>query len=98
MSQHDGILINAAFRSSREHEVYMFFKKEYALINYAPGTNGDRVVNGPLLIIDGFPSLRGTAFGEHGIDCALTTHYRNECFIFYGNLCAKIDYAPGTYQ
>lgn len=92
----DGILINAAFRSSRKDEVYMFFKKEYARINYAPGTTNDKVLNGPLLISDGFPSLRGTAFGENGIDCAFTTHYRNECFIFHGNLCAKIDYAPGT--
>ncbi|PWA82812.1 hypothetical protein CTI12_AA174990 [Artemisia annua] len=77
-------------------EVYVFMKNEYALINYAPGTTSDRVVNGPHLICDSFPSLNGTAFGEHGIDCAFTTHYANECFIFSANLCAKIDYAPGT--
>ncbi|KAD5802278.1 hypothetical protein E3N88_13638 [Mikania micrantha] len=92
----DGILINAAFRSSRNNEVYVFMKNEYALINYAPGSTADRVVNGPHLICDSFPSLSGTAFGEHGIDCAFTTHYGNICFIFSGNLCAKIDYAPGT--
>ncbi|KAJ0856070.1 putative Hemopexin-like domain superfamily [Helianthus annuus] len=92
----DGIVIDAAFRSSRKDEVYVFMKNEYALINYAPGSTNDRVVNGPHLICDSFPSLGGTAFAEHGIDCAFTTHYRNECFIFSGNLCAKIDYAPGT--
>ncbi|KAJ9559664.1 hypothetical protein OSB04_004824 [Centaurea solstitialis] len=92
----DGILINAAFRSSREDEVYVFMKNEYALINYAPGSTDDSVINGPHLICDSFPSLSGTAFGEYGIDCAFTTHYDNECFIFSGNLCAKIDYAPGT--
>ncbi|KAJ9564298.1 hypothetical protein OSB04_000264 [Centaurea solstitialis] len=92
----DGILIDAAFRSSREDEMYVFMKNEYALINYAPGGTYDRVVNGPHLICDSFPSLSGTTFGEHGIDCAFTTHYDNECFIFSGNLCAKIDYAPGT--
>ncbi|KAJ0842432.1 putative Hemopexin-like domain superfamily [Helianthus annuus] len=92
----DGIVIDAAFRSSRKDEVYVFMKNEYALINYAPGSTNDRVVNGPHLICDSFPSLGGTAFAEHGIDCAFTTHYGNECFIFSGNLCAKIDYAPGT--
>lgn len=89
------IYINAAFRSSRKNEAYIFMNDEYALMNYAPGTKNDRIVNGPLLICDGFPSLIGTPFGEHGIDCAFDTD-KNEAYIFSGNLCAYIDYAPGT--
>lgn len=88
--------INAAFRSSRRNEAYLFLKNEYVLVNYAPGTTNDRIVNGPLLICDGYPSLSGTAFGEHGIDCAFDSHRGNEAFVFSGNLCAHIDYAPGT--
>ncbi|KAJ1432379.1 Hemopexin-like repeat [Sesbania bispinosa] len=87
--------INAAFRSSRTNEAYIFMKNEYALLNYAPGTTDDKIVNGPLLICDGFPSLIGTSFGEYGIDCAFDTDY-NKAFIFSMNLCAYIDYAPGT--
>jgi len=88
--------INAAFRSSRSDEAYLFMQNEYVLVNYAPGTTDDRIVNGPRLICDGFPSLSGTAFGEYGIDCAFNSHRGNESFIFSGNLCAHIDYAPGT--
>lgn len=88
--------INAAFRSSRENEAYLFMQNEYVLVNYAPGTAGDWIVTGPLLICDRFPSLRGTAFGEYGIDCAFNSQHGNEALIFSGNLCAHIDYAPGT--
>ncbi|KAG1326143.1 Albumin-2 [Cocos nucifera] len=61
-----------------------------------PGTTDDRVVNGPLLICDGYPSLTDTAFAEHGIDCAFGSHNGDEAFIFSANLCAQINYAPGT--
>ncbi|XVF06649.1 hypothetical protein REPUB_Repub06bG0068300 [Reevesia pubescens] len=88
--------INAAFRARATNEAYLFMRNEYVLVNYAPGSTNDRVINGPLLICDGYPSLIGTAFGEHGIDCAFDTHNNTEAFIFSGNLCAHIDYAPGT--
>ncbi|KAH7866208.1 hypothetical protein Vadar_017078 [Vaccinium darrowii] len=88
--------IDAAFRSSRENEAYLFMNHEYVLLDYAPGSTDDRVVNGPLLICEGFPSLADTAFAEHGIDCAFGSHEWNEAFIFTGNLCALINYAPGT--
>ncbi|CAL5066028.1 unnamed protein product [Urochloa decumbens] len=80
----------------RTNEAYLFMQNEYVLVNYAPGGRGDRIVHGPLLICDGFPSLSGTAFGEYGIDCAFNSKFGNEAFIFSGNLCAHIDYAPGT--
>ncbi|GKV05463.1 hypothetical protein SLEP1_g17472 [Rubroshorea leprosula] len=76
--------INAAFRSSDDHqnEAYLFMKNEYVLLNYAPGTTDDKIVNGPLLICDGFPSLTDTAFGENGIDCAFACNGGAEAFIF----------------
>lgn len=91
--------IDSAFRSTKKNEAYMFFNKEYALINYAPGANNDFLINGPLLIGDGFPSLAGTAFAEYGIDASFGCHDGSdpsEAFIFSGNLCAKINFAPGT--
>ncbi|KAL7235296.1 hypothetical protein ACSBR1_018739 [Camellia fascicularis] len=88
--------INAAFRSSRTNEAYLFMKNEYVLVDYAPGKTNDQVLNGPLFICDGYPSLAGTAFAEHGIDCAFGSHDTNVAFIFSGNLCAQIDYAPHT--
>ncbi|CAK9147628.1 unnamed protein product [Ilex paraguariensis] len=57
--------INAAFRSSRINEVYLFVKNEYVLVNYAPGTKDDKVLFGPHLIGIGYPSLTGTTFDNH---------------------------------
>ncbi|OWM63224.1 albumin-2-like [Punica granatum] len=87
--------VDAAFRSSRTNEAYVFKGNMYVLINYAPGTQNDKAVNRPLLIRDGFPSLADTPFGD-GIDCAFGSHYRNEAFIFKGDLCAVVNYAPHT--
>jgi len=88
--------IDSAFRSSRVNEVYLFMKNEYVLVNYAPCTTKDYVVNGPLPISSGYPSLAGTVFGDVGIDCAFGCPGTNRAFIFSGDLCAKIDYAPHT--
>ncbi|KAF7142559.1 hypothetical protein RHSIM_Rhsim05G0142600 [Rhododendron simsii] len=88
--------INAAFRSVCRNEAYLFMNNEYVLVDYAPGSTDDRVLNGPLRICEGFPSLRSTTFAEYGIDCAFGSHHGDEAFIFSGNLCAQINYAPGT--
>ncbi|KAH7833526.1 hypothetical protein Vadar_007174 [Vaccinium darrowii] len=88
--------ITAAFRSSRKNEAYLFIMNEYVVLNYAPGTTDDKVVKGPVFICDGYQSLTGTAFAEHGIDSAFGSHCKDEAFIFSGNLCAQINYAPGT--
>lgn len=88
--------INAAFRASATNEAYLFMRNEYVWVNYAPGSTNDRIINGPLLICDGFPSLADTDFGEYGVDCAFGSHDNNEAYIFSGNLCALINYAPGT--
>ncbi|GJX27244.1 hemopexin fold protein [Tanacetum coccineum] len=89
--------IDSAFRSTRTNEVYLFFENEYVVLNYAPGTTNARVVNGPRYIENGFHSLVGTYFGEYGIDAAFGCHGGDdESFIFSGEFCAKINYAPGT--
>ncbi|GKA71396.1 hemopexin fold protein [Tanacetum coccineum] len=72
----------------RTNEAYLFLQNEYVLLNYAPGTANDRVVNGPVYIPNGFHSLIDAAYGCHGD--------RDESFIFFGSICAKIDYASGT--
>ncbi|XP_020250312.1 albumin-2-like [Asparagus officinalis] len=54
----------------------------------------DKILNGPLLIRDGFPSLAKTAFAEHGIDCSFGSYDSKEAYIFTGNLCARINFAP----
>jgi hypothetical protein len=45
----------------------------------------------------------GTPFGEHGIDAVFGCHDNDglfgassEAMIFSGNLCARINFAPGT--
>lgn len=89
---------DSALRSTRKNEVYMFIKGEYALVDYAPGSTGDRIINGPHFIGSSFNSLVGTAFAEYGIDAAFGCHDNddNEAMIFCGNLCARINYAPRT--
>lgn len=86
--------IDAAFRSSKVNEAYLFMKNEYIQENYAPGTSDDFVVKGPLPISSGFPSLTGTLFADVGIDCAFGVPRTNYAFIFSGDQCAKIEYAP----
>ncbi|XP_057440746.1 albumin-2-like [Lotus japonicus] len=87
--------VNAAFRSSKNNEAYIFINNEYILEDYAPGSSHDKILKGPLLISDGFPSLKGTPFGDHGIECAFDTD-GTDAFIFSGELCALVDYAkPG---
>ncbi|KAL7208038.1 hypothetical protein ACSBR1_029901 [Camellia fascicularis] len=86
--------INGAFCSSRINEAYLFKKNEYVLLDHAPNSTVDRVLNGLLLICDGFLSLSGTAFAGHGIDSAFRSHNEDEAFFFSGNLCAQIKYTP----
>ncbi|KAJ8437594.1 hypothetical protein Cgig2_005345 [Carnegiea gigantea] len=78
--------LDAAFRSSRTDEAYLFVEKEYVLLNYAPDSTNDSVVNGPLFIFDGFVSLGETAFAEVRVDCAFGVEGKDEVFIFSGAL------------
>jgi len=88
-------LINAAFRSSREYEVYFFAKNKYVRVYYTPGKTDDKILTNLRLISSGFPSLAGTPFAEPGIDASFDTE-ASEAYVFSGKHCAYIDYAPGT--
>ncbi|XP_014512853.1 albumin-2-like [Vigna radiata var. radiata] len=87
--------INAAFRSSRDYEVYFFAKNKYVRLYYTPGGTDDKILTNLRLISSGFPSLAGTPFAEPGVDCSFDTE-ASEAYVFSGNLCAYIDYAPAT--
>ncbi|PRQ35102.1 putative Hemopexin-like domain-containing protein [Rosa chinensis] len=43
-----------------------------------------------------YPSRAKPLHAEHGIDCAFGSHDGDEAFLFSGNLCAPINYSPGT--
>ncbi|KAL9319422.1 hypothetical protein ACSQ67_015939 [Phaseolus vulgaris] len=86
--------INAAFRSSREYEVYFFLKKNhYVRVHYTPEKRDDKILTNLRLISSGFPSLAGTPFAEQGIDSAFDTEGK-EAYVFSTKHCAYIDYAP----
>ncbi|KAM7486051.1 hypothetical protein LguiA_002060 [Lonicera macranthoides] len=87
--------IDAAFASSEYNEAYIFKGDQYALINFAPGTTNDYLLNPPKKITLGFPSLKGTVFKD-GLDAAFSAKAKNEAYIFKGNSYALINYAPGT--
>ncbi|RWR84635.1 albumin-2 protein [Cinnamomum micranthum f. kanehirae] len=87
--------IDAAFASSKENEAYIFKGDQYALINFAPGTTEDSIIQGPKRITLSFPSLKETIF-QDGFDAAFSSSEKNEAYIFKGNTYALINYAPGT--
>ncbi|CAJ1967072.1 unnamed protein product [Sphenostylis stenocarpa] len=87
--------INAAFRSSKDFQVYFFMKNKYVRVQYTPGATDDKVLTNLRLISSGFPSLAGTPFADPGMDCAFDTE-ASEAYVFSSNHCAYIDYAPGT--
>lgn len=87
--------IDAAFTSSTENEAYLFRGNQYALINFAPGTTDDYIIQGPKNIIDNFYSLKGTIF-ENGLDAAFSSSGTDEAYIFKGDTYALINFAPST--
>ncbi|KAK7354918.1 hypothetical protein VNO80_14160 [Phaseolus coccineus] len=87
--------INAAFRSSREYEVYFFTKNKYVRIQYTPGRTDDKILTNLHLISSGFPSLAATFFAEPGMDCSFDTE-ASKAYVFSTKYCAYIDYAPAT--
>jgi len=87
--------INAAFRSSREYEVYFFMKDKYVRVYYTPGKLDDKILTSLQLISSGFPSLTASFFAEPGIDCSFDTE-ASEAYVFSTKYCAYIDYAPAT--
>ncbi|KAG8063029.1 hypothetical protein GUJ93_ZPchr0003g17496 [Zizania palustris] len=51
--------LEAAFASHRRNEAYIFKGDQYALINFAPGSNNDYIIGGVKPIVPNWPSLRG---------------------------------------
>ncbi|GLJ08516.1 hypothetical protein SUGI_0090310, partial [Cryptomeria japonica] len=93
--------IDAAFASLRENQAYIFKGDQYALIDFAPYTPNNKIIQGPKKITLSFPSLKGTIF-QDGFDAAFSYNKegwfstKTEAYIFKGNTYARIDYAPGT--
>ncbi|CAJ2667254.1 unnamed protein product [Trifolium pratense] len=79
--------IDAAFKSFKHNECYIFVKDKFAIVNYA---KKHEILKGPLHIVAGLPFLAGTPF-EYGIDCAFNTQ-NNEAYIFSEDCCSKINY------
>jgi hypothetical protein len=69
-------------------------KKRFVIVNFAPGAKKEKIIQRPIHISDGFSFFENTPF-ENVIDCAFDTD-GNQAFIFSGNQCAKIDYAPDS--
>ncbi|KAI0860057.1 hypothetical protein F4860DRAFT_515317 [Xylaria cubensis] len=86
----------------RSAEAYFFYKKDYVLINMAE----DRIVNGPKVIANEWPSLRSSNF--FSVDAVLPTVIRahtnegyelvaeNEAYFFCGKSYSLIKVEPGT--
>lgn len=83
--------IDAVFPSSCKDEYYMFRNDHYAVVNLVE----DRIIQGPLEIGDGWPSLKGTKF-ESGIDAAFVFPDKEEVYMFRGDHYVLVAYEPGT--
>ncbi|ESW17879.1 hypothetical protein PHAVU_007G276300 [Phaseolus vulgaris] len=87
--------INAAFRSSKDYEVYFFIKDKYVRVQYTPGKLDDKILTSLRLISTGFPVFKGTVFAEPGIDGSFDTE-GSEAYVFSTNQSAYIEYTPGA--
>jgi hypothetical protein len=82
--------IDAAYRSTKGNEVYLFKGDKYARIDYE--TNH---LIGIKSIVDGFTCFRGTIF-ENGIEAAFASHKTNEVYFFKGEYYARVSVTPGA--
>ncbi|KAI8536368.1 hypothetical protein RHMOL_Rhmol10G0251600 [Rhododendron molle] len=87
-----GSYINAAFRSSKEGQAYLFIGTEYVVFDYSQGPSRAEVVKGPLPICNGFPFLKFTFFVDYELDAAFGSG-ENEAIFVLGDECAKINYS-----
>ncbi|XP_057541978.1 albumin-2-like [Amaranthus tricolor] len=90
------IYVTAAFRSGHKNQAYIFMKKEYLIEEVNPGTCDDKILYGPAKVNEYSASLKGTVFGDKGIDCAFPSQEKGVAFIFSGHLCAKWSYGLET--
>ncbi|KAL7175761.1 hypothetical protein ACSBR2_029367 [Camellia fascicularis] len=94
--------INAAFRSSRTNDVYLFMKNEHVLLDYAPGstndkinyalgTTNDKIIKGPMTIATMFPFFKKTVF-KIDVDAAFEATTSYEAYLFKDDHYALINY------
>ncbi|XP_021762142.1 albumin-2-like [Chenopodium quinoa] len=96
----DESYIDAAFRSSRTNEVFMFTGFHYFVVKYDAQSYSQREANenhvitkSPLLLIDGFYKLYGCpGFCDGGVDAAFGCYGTNKAFLFSRRWGAKIEY------
>ncbi|KAI8536115.1 hypothetical protein RHMOL_Rhmol10G0231400 [Rhododendron molle] len=84
--------INAAFRSSKQGQAYLFIGTEYVVFDYSQAPSQAEVVKGPLPICNGFPFLKFTFFVDYELDAAFGSG-ENEAIFFFRDECAKINYS-----
>ncbi|KAL5064661.1 hypothetical protein RYX36_026398 [Vicia faba] len=82
--------IDAAFRSPKLNECYIFVKEKFIVLNYAPGETKKDVIEAPSLISKG--SMIAQIPFVNVIDCAFNAE-ANDGYIFSGNQCAKMKVA-----
>ncbi|GBE86747.1 hypothetical protein SCP_0906280 [Sparassis crispa] len=74
---------------------YFFRDSHYALIDIAPGTTNDRIINGPKSIYQNWPSLRNGF--TNGIEaCLPNPSNKNQAYFFKHNRYVLIEVKPGT--
>ncbi|CAK8573330.1 unnamed protein product [Lathyrus sativus] len=83
--------VDAAYRSSKGKEVYLFKGNQYARIDY--GSN--KLVQNIKNITGGFTCFRGTIF-ENGMDAAFASHKTNEVYFFKDDYYARVAVTPGA--
>ncbi|KAG9126156.1 hypothetical protein FRC07_004675 [Ceratobasidium sp. 392] len=87
--------VDAVLPTGDGYEAYFFARDEYALINAAPGTNSDWVINGPKKIASEWPSLKKA--GCKTVDAVLPyPGVEKQAYFFCGSKYTVIKYAPGT--
>lgn len=87
--------VDAVLPTGDDHEAYFFAQDEYALIDIAPGTNNDKLINGPKKIDREWPSLRNA--GCKTVDAVLPfPGVEKQAYFFCGTQYTVIHYAPGT--
>nr|AGL46982.1 lectin [Cicer arietinum] len=84
--------IDAAYRSTRGKEVYLFKGDQYARIDYETNSMVNKEIKS---IRNGFPCFRNTIF-ESGTDAAFASHKTNEVYFFKGDYYARVTVTPGA--
>ncbi|KAG8699995.1 hypothetical protein FRC08_004989 [Ceratobasidium sp. 394] len=87
--------VDAVLPTGNGNEAYFFAQDEYALIDVAPGTNKDKLVNGPHKIADAWPALKQA--GCKTVDAVLPyPGVGTQAYFFCGSKYTVIHFTPGT--